>query len=81
MAHRIGQLVARDRKIADRLSFDLLAVNVQRNRHRAKIFRLFQCILRARLALIRQLVTHFIAIVGVERTCGLDQALLTRKIN
>ncbi len=82
VAHGIGQLVAGDGNIADRLAFDLFAIHIERHRHGTVIFGLGKGIKRTRLALIGQLIAHFIAtVIGVERACRLEQAFTARGIN
>ena len=70
--HRTGQLGAGDLHVADGLALDLFLVDRQRHRHRPEILGLRQGVQRARLARIRQLITHFVAVLRIERACGLE---------
>ena len=81
MTHGIAQLIAGDLDVPDRLPFDLFFVDRQRNRHCAKILGLAKSIQRAVPALIGQLISHFVAIVGIKRACRLKQALFARHID
>ena len=82
VAHGTEQLVAGDLDVADRLALDLLAVDLERHRHRPEILRLRQRIERARLAGIGQLVAHLVARgAGAQRAHRFDQALCAAKVD
>ena len=67
--------------VSDRLAFNLRAVDLQRNRHRAEIFGLRQSIQRTGLTRIRQLIAHLVAVVGVQCTRRFAKAQITSSIN
>ena len=73
--HGGGQVIAGDLDVTDRLSLDLLVVDMQRDGHRAEIFRLRQGVERARLAVVGQLVAHFLVGSGLERAGRLEKQL------
>ncbi len=81
MPHGIGQLVTADVDVADGLAFHLFAVDFQWHGHRAEIFRLAQCVESALFAHVGELIPHFVAGIGVQRTRCLAQTLVTAQVD
>ncbi len=81
MPHPGQKLVAVQLDVAHRLALDLDLVLLQRDGHRAIVFRLRQRIQRAGLAGIGQFIPHFVARGGVHRAGGGDQLLRAGQVD